>query len=139
MCSCVYFSGTTEQLCYLIKPRILTLIVSWSDSPPFHLQNVERACPLYQTYPENESLAAEGYRNPYSTESGTARGSPRHMTITERLRKVIQELVDTEKSYVKVHRLTQLLIEEDPVYVQLEISSSRKTGQLEMWFSLEDL
>ncbi|XP_053469750.1 rho guanine nucleotide exchange factor TIAM2 [Ictalurus furcatus] len=64
-------------------------------------KNVTRACPLYQTYPEDESLAAEGYRNPYSTESGTARGSPRHMTITERLRKVIQELVDTEKSYVK--------------------------------------
>ncbi|MCI4389625.1 hypothetical protein PGIGA_G00100290 [Pangasianodon gigas] len=64
-------------------------------------KNVERACPLYQTYPEDESLSVEGYRNPYSTESGTARGSPRHMTITERLRKVIQELVDTEKSYVK--------------------------------------
>ncbi|XP_060773984.1 rho guanine nucleotide exchange factor TIAM2 isoform X2 [Neoarius graeffei] len=64
-------------------------------------KNVERVCPLYQTYSENESLAAEGYRNPYSPESGTARGSPRHMTITERLRKVIQELVDTEKSYVK--------------------------------------
>ncbi|XP_047657734.1 rho guanine nucleotide exchange factor TIAM2 isoform X2 [Tachysurus fulvidraco] len=64
-------------------------------------KKVERACPLYQTYPEVENLAAEGYRNPYSTESGTARGSPRHMTITERLQKVIQELVDTEKSYVK--------------------------------------
>lgn len=64
---------------------------------------------MYQPYPEEENLAVEGYRNPYSTESGTARGSPRHMTITERLRKVIQELVDTEKSYVKVRkrRLTQ--------------------------------
>ncbi|GAA6090539.1 rho guanine nucleotide exchange factor TIAM2 isoform X1, partial [Tachysurus ichikawai] len=72
---------------------------------------VQRVCPLYQTYPEVETLAAEGYRNPYSTESGTARGSPRHMTITERLQKVIQELVDTEKSYVKVRLLTQLLID----------------------------
>ncbi|XP_060722248.1 rho guanine nucleotide exchange factor TIAM2 isoform X3 [Tachysurus vachellii] len=64
-------------------------------------KKVERVCPLYQTYPEVENLTAEGYRNPYSPESGTARGSPRHMTITERLQKVIQELVDTEKSYVK--------------------------------------
>lgn len=30
------------------------------------------------------------------------RPCPKHMTATERLRKVIQELVDTEKSYVKV-------------------------------------
>lgn len=29
---------------------------------------------------------------------------PKHMSATERLRKVIQELVDTEKSYVKVRR-----------------------------------
>lgn len=30
------------------------------------------------------------------------RPCPKHMSATERLRKVIQELVDTEKSYVKV-------------------------------------
>uniref|UniRef100_A0A8C2JSE1 TIAM Rac1 associated GEF 2a n=2 Tax=Cyprinus carpio TaxID=7962 RepID=A0A8C2JSE1_CYPCA len=39
--------------------------------------------------------------NPYSTENAHARSSPRHMSVTERLRMVIQELVDTEKSYVK--------------------------------------
>lgn len=30
------------------------------------------------------------------------RPCPRHMSVSERLRKVVQELVDTEKSYVKV-------------------------------------
>uniref|UniRef100_A0A672NWD4 TIAM Rac1 associated GEF 2 n=1 Tax=Sinocyclocheilus grahami TaxID=75366 RepID=A0A672NWD4_SINGR len=34
-------------------------------------------------------------------EAPTLRPCPRHMSATERLRKVIQELVDTEKSYVK--------------------------------------
>lgn len=35
-------------------------------------------------------------------EATLLRPCPRHMSATERLRKVIQELVDTEKSYVKV-------------------------------------
>uniref|UniRef100_A0A4W5M5K2 TIAM Rac1 associated GEF 2 n=1 Tax=Hucho hucho TaxID=62062 RepID=A0A4W5M5K2_9TELE len=35
------------------------------------------------------------------TEPTLLRPCPRHMSVTERLRKVIQELVDTEKSYVK--------------------------------------
>ncbi|XP_062857801.1 rho guanine nucleotide exchange factor TIAM2 isoform X2 [Trichomycterus rosablanca] len=64
-------------------------------------ESTEHACPLYQPCPGNTSLTVEGYRNPYSTNAGTAGGSPRHLTITERLRKVIQELVHTEKSYVK--------------------------------------
>ncbi|KAI5608065.1 T-lymphoma invasion and metastasis-inducing protein 2-like [Silurus asotus] len=64
-------------------------------------KNSGRVCSLSQAYPEDKSLIVDGYRNPYSTESGISRGSPRHMTIPERLRKVIQELVDTEKSYVK--------------------------------------
>uniref|UniRef100_A0A8C1W041 TIAM Rac1 associated GEF 2b n=1 Tax=Cyprinus carpio TaxID=7962 RepID=A0A8C1W041_CYPCA len=42
-----------------------------------------------------------GHRNPYSTENALVRSSPRHMSVTERLRMVIQELVETEKSYVK--------------------------------------
>ncbi|TSP57642.1 T-lymphoma invasion and metastasis-inducing protein 2 [Bagarius yarrelli] len=64
-------------------------------------KNVERTRPPYRTFPEDENLNMEGYRNPYSTENSAARGSPRHMTATERLCKVIQELLDTEKSYVK--------------------------------------
>uniref|UniRef100_A0A673J9X8 TIAM Rac1 associated GEF 2b n=1 Tax=Sinocyclocheilus rhinocerous TaxID=307959 RepID=A0A673J9X8_9TELE len=46
-------------------------------------------------------LVSIGHRNPYSTENAHARSSPRHMSVTERLHMVIQELVDTEKSYVK--------------------------------------
>lgn len=59
-------------------------------------------CNLYQTFPEGSVLVPEGHRNPYSTENALVRSSPRHMSVTERLRMVIQELVDTEKSYVKV-------------------------------------
>uniref|UniRef100_A0A672KK14 T-lymphoma invasion and metastasis-inducing protein 2-like n=1 Tax=Sinocyclocheilus grahami TaxID=75366 RepID=A0A672KK14_SINGR len=58
-------------------------------------------CNLYQTFPEGSVLVPEGHRNPYSTEDALARSSPRHMSVTERLRMVIQELVETEKSYVK--------------------------------------
>ncbi|XP_037394103.1 T-lymphoma invasion and metastasis-inducing protein 2 isoform X1 [Pygocentrus nattereri] len=64
-------------------------------------KSVETTCTLYQPFPEDPGLSVDGYRNPYSTDSGPARGSPRHMSVTERLHKVIQELVDTEKSYVK--------------------------------------
>ncbi|XP_049340597.1 rho guanine nucleotide exchange factor TIAM2 isoform X1 [Astyanax mexicanus] len=64
-------------------------------------KSVEPACPLFQPFPEDPGLTVDGYRNPYSTESAPARASPRHMSVTERLHKVIQELVDTEKSYVK--------------------------------------
>uniref|UniRef100_A0A8C2JRC3 TIAM Rac1 associated GEF 2a n=1 Tax=Cyprinus carpio TaxID=7962 RepID=A0A8C2JRC3_CYPCA len=63
--------------------------------------NPEMVCNLYQTFPEGSVLVSEGHRNPYSTENAHARSSPRHMSVTERLRMVIQELVDTEKSYVK--------------------------------------
>lgn len=37
-----------------------------------------------------------------TAEAALLRPCPKHMSATERLRKVIQELVDTEKSYVKV-------------------------------------
>uniref|UniRef100_A0A8L0DW37 TIAM Rac1 associated GEF 2 n=1 Tax=Oncorhynchus mykiss TaxID=8022 RepID=A0A8L0DW37_ONCMY len=47
----------------------------------------------------------KGQRNPYSMEPPVPQTlkppCPRHMSISERLCKVIQELVDTEKSYVK--------------------------------------
>ncbi|KAF4099218.1 rho guanine nucleotide exchange factor TIAM2 isoform X3 [Onychostoma macrolepis] len=64
-------------------------------------KNPETVCNLYQTVPEGSVLVPEGHRNPYSTENTLARSSPRHMSVTERLRMVIQELVETEKSYVK--------------------------------------
>nr|XP_009292814.1 T-lymphoma invasion and metastasis-inducing protein 2-like [Danio rerio]XP_021324269.1 T-lymphoma invasion and metastasis-inducing protein 2-like [Danio rerio] len=64
-------------------------------------KNPETVCKLYQTLPEGPVLMVEGHKNPYSAENTRARSSPRHMSVTERLRMVIQELVDTEKSYVK--------------------------------------
>uniref|UniRef100_A0A8C1VXX0 TIAM Rac1 associated GEF 2b n=1 Tax=Cyprinus carpio TaxID=7962 RepID=A0A8C1VXX0_CYPCA len=64
-------------------------------------KNPETVCNLYQTFPEGSVLVPEGHRNPYSTENALVRSSPRHMSVTERLRMVIQELVETEKSYVK--------------------------------------
>uniref|UniRef100_A0A672KFH9 T-lymphoma invasion and metastasis-inducing protein 2-like n=1 Tax=Sinocyclocheilus grahami TaxID=75366 RepID=A0A672KFH9_SINGR len=65
------------------------------------IQKFGTVCNLYQTFPEGSVLVPEGHRNPYSTEDALARSSPRHMSVTERLRMVIQELVETEKSYVK--------------------------------------
>uniref|UniRef100_A0A3P8YDI2 TIAM Rac1 associated GEF 2a n=1 Tax=Esox lucius TaxID=8010 RepID=A0A3P8YDI2_ESOLU len=68
-------------------------------------QNVETVCSLYQTFPEGYgatgSLTSEGQGNPYSMEPRQKPPCPRHMSISERLCKVIQELVDTERSYVK--------------------------------------
>lgn len=51
-------------------------------------------------------------KEPPASQSGPAaagettllRPCPKHMSATERLHKVVQELVDTEKSYVKVRR-----------------------------------
>ncbi|KAK6295051.1 hypothetical protein J4Q44_G00342770 [Coregonus suidteri] len=72
-------------------------------------QNVETVCLLYQTFPEGRwaagAVVVGGQRNPYSMEPPGPQTQkppcPRHMSISERLCKVIQELVDTEKSYVK--------------------------------------
>ncbi|KAM4633669.1 rho guanine nucleotide exchange factor TIAM2 [Polymixia lowei] len=64
-------------------------------------QNVERVCALYQTFPESCDVEADSPRNPYSKEAGLQRPCPKHMSVSQRLCKVIQELVDTEKSYVK--------------------------------------
>ncbi|XP_028858545.1 T-lymphoma invasion and metastasis-inducing protein 2 isoform X2 [Denticeps clupeoides] len=74
-----------------------------AEHPRHHGKSSENMCPLYQTFPESSvaTLVPEDQRNPYSTDCTLQRPYPRHMSITERLRKVIQELVDTEKSYVK--------------------------------------
>ncbi|XP_078145909.1 rho guanine nucleotide exchange factor TIAM2 [Centroberyx gerrardi] len=63
-------------------------------------QNVERVYSLYQTFPEGRAAEADVPRNPYGA-SGPPPPSPRHTSVCQRLRNVIQELVDTEKSYVK--------------------------------------
>lgn len=63
---------------------------------------MERVYARYQTFPEGRAAEVDVPKNPYSRELGPAPASPAHLGACQRLRKVIQELVDTEKSYVKV-------------------------------------
>lgn len=77
------------------------------------LQSVDTVCTLYQSFQEGAGSGPGGLmdsaKEPPVRQGGGATGDatllrpcPKHMSATERLRKVIQELVDTEKSYVKV-------------------------------------
>lgn len=70
-------------------------------------------CTLYQSFQEGAGPSTGGLmdrtKDAAGRQAGVAAGDAsllrpchRHMSATERLRKVIQELVDTEKSYVKV-------------------------------------
>lgn len=65
---------------------------------------METGCTLYHTFQEGAAGTGEAQRDP----PDPPRPCPRHMSVPERLRKVIQELVDTEKSYVKVSPLRPL-------------------------------
>uniref|UniRef100_A0A8C8DDC4 TIAM Rac1 associated GEF 2a n=1 Tax=Oryzias sinensis TaxID=183150 RepID=A0A8C8DDC4_9TELE len=86
------------------------------DKRPSVSQSVDTVCTLYQSFQEGSNSrdgAAMDERKDSSARRGLDVGSgqtreaallrpyPKHMSATERLRKVIQELVDTEKSYVK--------------------------------------
>ncbi|XP_060947631.1 rho guanine nucleotide exchange factor TIAM2 [Limanda limanda] len=64
-------------------------------------QNMERVYSLYQIFPEGRAADADVPQNPYSREVTLQPASPAHLSVCQHLRKVIQELVDTEKSYVK--------------------------------------
>ncbi|XP_014327868.1 T-lymphoma invasion and metastasis-inducing protein 2-like [Xiphophorus maculatus] len=64
-------------------------------------QNTDRVFSLYQTFPESKTSDIDVPRNPYVREGSLHPPSPAHLSVCQRLRKVIQELVDTEKSYVK--------------------------------------
>uniref|UniRef100_A0A8C4DJ90 TIAM Rac1 associated GEF 2 n=1 Tax=Dicentrarchus labrax TaxID=13489 RepID=A0A8C4DJ90_DICLA len=69
----------------------IILCTSTRESSTFILdQGVDTVCTLYQSFQEGTG-----------SEATLLRPCPKHMSATERLRKVIQELVDTEKSYVK--------------------------------------
>ncbi|XP_072220920.1 rho guanine nucleotide exchange factor TIAM2-like isoform X1 [Leuresthes tenuis] len=84
--------------------------------PVQHSKSVDTVCTLYQSFQEGPGSGAGGVMDDSMepsmrqggelgsgpTREGTLlRPCPKHMSATERLRKVIQELVDTEKSYVK--------------------------------------
>ncbi|XP_074542057.1 rho guanine nucleotide exchange factor TIAM2 [Halichoeres trimaculatus] len=75
--------------------------VSSKLSEDAELQNVEQVYSLYQTFPECQAAETAVPKNPYGRETGLQPPSPTHLNVCQRLRKVIQELVDTEKSYVK--------------------------------------
>uniref|UniRef100_A0A087YBJ9 TIAM Rac1 associated GEF 2a n=1 Tax=Poecilia formosa TaxID=48698 RepID=A0A087YBJ9_POEFO len=64
-------------------------------------KNTDRVFSLYQTFPESKTSDIDVPRNPYVREESLHPPSPAHLSVCQRLRKVIQELVDTEKSYVK--------------------------------------
>uniref|UniRef100_A0A3Q1J3C1 Uncharacterized protein n=1 Tax=Anabas testudineus TaxID=64144 RepID=A0A3Q1J3C1_ANATE len=80
------------------------------------LQSVDTVCTLYQSCQEGAGPGAGGLMEDIKEsrvrqggelgsgptgEATLLRPCPKHLSATERLRKVIQELVDTEKSYVK--------------------------------------
>ncbi|CAB1330747.1 unnamed protein product [Coregonus sp. 'balchen'] len=81
----------------------LPLSGALSHQPPNPSPSVETVCTLYHTFQEGSGGLMEGHKDPPhpGAEPTLLRPCPRHMSATERLRKVIQELVDTEKSYVK--------------------------------------
>ncbi|CAL8271877.1 unnamed protein product [Merluccius merluccius] len=85
--------------------------------PVQHSKSVDTVCTLYQSFQDGPTSGAKGAAAAAGQGSGSGsrsgssaeaaatntllRPCQRHMSPTERLRKVIQELVDTEKSYVK--------------------------------------
>ncbi|XP_034530750.1 T-lymphoma invasion and metastasis-inducing protein 2 [Notolabrus celidotus] len=80
--------------------------------PVQHSKSVDTVCTLYQSFQEGSGSGPGGLMDDSkdppmrqgggpSGEASLLRPCPKHMSATERLRKVIQELVDTEKSYVK--------------------------------------
>lgn len=74
---------------------------------------MDTVCSLYQSFQEGTGPSSAGLMDRTKEAAGRPAGalagdgsllrnSHKHMSATERLRKVVQELVDTEKSYVKV-------------------------------------
>uniref|UniRef100_UPI0037E74F56 rho guanine nucleotide exchange factor TIAM2-like n=1 Tax=Semicossyphus pulcher TaxID=241346 RepID=UPI0037E74F56 len=81
-----------------------------AQRPVQHSKSVDTVCTLYQSFQEGTGPGGlmDDPKEPPARQGGGPTGDatllrpcPKHMSATERLRKVIQELVDTEKSYVK--------------------------------------
>uniref|UniRef100_A0AAY4CJN9 DH domain-containing protein n=1 Tax=Denticeps clupeoides TaxID=299321 RepID=A0AAY4CJN9_9TELE len=98
-----------EKTLHLTLRRDAPFHTRLSDSAPKvshflqrpHRANVDTVCTLYHSFQDGSSGLMEGQKEAPGPETTLLRPCPRHMSATERLRKVIQELVDTEKSYVK--------------------------------------
>ncbi|XP_062863270.1 rho guanine nucleotide exchange factor TIAM2 [Trichomycterus rosablanca] len=81
-------------------------VEGYIQHPPIHRavqqsKSVETVCSLYHSLHEGSGGLMESQKESGGPDTTMLRPCPRHMSATERLRKVIQELVDTEKSYVK--------------------------------------
>uniref|UniRef100_A0A3B5R328 TIAM Rac1 associated GEF 2 n=1 Tax=Xiphophorus maculatus TaxID=8083 RepID=A0A3B5R328_XIPMA len=73
--------------------------------------SVDTVCTIYNSFQEGSAAGGvmDDVKETQGGESGSSpareaallRPCPKHMSVTERLRKVIQELVDTEKSYME--------------------------------------
>lgn len=90
-----------------LKPReslfsFLLLLCGSSECLLCVFQSVETVCTLYHSLQDASGGLMEVRKETTGPDVALLRPCPRHMSVTERLRKVVQELVDTEKSYVKV-------------------------------------
>lgn len=72
-------------------------------SPPLVVpQSAEQIAELCRSFNDTQTSSMEG---PRESQDPPPRPLARHLSDADRLRKVIQELVDTEKSYVKVRKV----------------------------------
>ncbi|XP_076011233.1 rho guanine nucleotide exchange factor TIAM2 [Genypterus blacodes] len=83
-----------------VPPSAVHNVSTSKDVEPPGL-SMERVYSLYQTFPEGRAADVELPRNPYGRDGSLQPSSPAHLSVCQRLCKVVQELVDTEKSYVK--------------------------------------
>ena len=72
-------------------------------SPPLVIpQSAEQIAELCRSFNDTQANSMEG---PRESQDPPPRPLARHLSDADRLRKVIQELMDTEKSYVKVMKV----------------------------------
>ncbi len=98
-----------EGTCWPVQKCVIPAALYWKTENYktlifcFHLPcRTQRRCIISTRRSWRLRSRAGGPQEPLLHWKCHARSSPRHMTVTERLRMVIQELVETEKSYVKV-------------------------------------
>uniref|UniRef100_A0A4W6EPY3 TIAM Rac1 associated GEF 2 n=1 Tax=Lates calcarifer TaxID=8187 RepID=A0A4W6EPY3_LATCA len=98
ICASSLSQSSDQEFENVFSPTVQVIETLTPLLPP---QNMEQVYTLYQTFPEGRAADVDIPKNPYGREVGLQPASPAHLSVCQRLRKVIQELVDTEKSYVK--------------------------------------